>query len=131
MFNFSLKNKLFGLSFKSKEAKFDELKNKTSNLNLVNPDEILDFICDKEDIIDLIQQTHVLIKKYFPEADVCLKFHRDMCCCKPKDKLKSHVNAEDDDTWAERYHKLISEYVDLKSNYPDYILIHSITFLEA
>ena len=142
MFNLRLKNKLFP-SYKKRESSFlrnklcllnkegtkcnfEDLKNKTNNLNLVNPEEIYDFISDKEDIIDLIQKTHALIGEYFPEADLYLKLHDDPESYEPEYDLVTHIVNEDETTWKERFYKLDSDYIKLKSNYPEYISDYSI-----
>lgn len=140
MFNISLKNKLvsfnkgsnicnlknkFMLSNK-KNTNLEELKIKTSNLNLVNPDEILNFIVDKEEIIELIQKTHILINEYFPEADLYLKLHDDPEFDEPVYDLVTHIVNEDKSTWKERFFNLVSDSIELESDYPEYVTTYSI-----
>ena len=96
------------------------------NLNLINQEEIFDFIKDKESIMDLIIKTHVLIKEYFPEADLYLKLHDDPECDEPAYDLVTHIVNEDKSTWEDRYYDLVSDYIKLKSNYPEYISDYSI-----
>lgn len=99
-----------------------------SALNLINPKEILNFISDKEGIIDLIIETHILIKQYFPNAELYLKFVKDS----EYEELNSlftyiinrNGNLEDDEIV---YLDLLSDFVDLESSYPDFISSYSIS----
>lgn len=99
-----------------------------SALNLINPKEILNFISDKEGIIDLIIETHILINQYFPNAELYLKFVKDS----EYEELNSlftyiinrNGNLEDDEIV---YLDLLSDFVDLESSYPDFISFYSIS----
>lgn len=99
-----------------------------SALNLINPQEILNLISDKEGIIDLIIETHILINQYFPNAELYLKFVKDS----EYEELNSlftyiinrNGNLEDDEIV---YLDLLSDFVDLESSYPDFISFYSIS----
>lgn len=97
-------------------------------LNLINPKEILNFISDKEGIIDLIIETHILIKQYFPNAELYLKFVKDSEY-EELNSLFTYIinkdgNIEDDEIV---YLDLLSDFVDLESSYPDFISFYSIS----
>lgn len=97
-------------------------------LNLINPKEILNFISDKEGIIDLIIETHILIKQYFPNAELYLKFVKDSEY-EELNSLFTYIinkdgNLEDDEIV---YLDLLSDFVDLESSYPDFISSYSIS----
>lgn len=97
-------------------------------LNLINPKEILNFISDKEGIIDLIIETHILIKQYFPNAELYLKFVKDSEY-EELNSLFTYIinkdgNLEDDEIV---YLDLLSDFVDLESSYPDFISFYSIS----
>lgn len=99
-----------------------------SALNLINPKEILNFISDKEGIIDLIIETHILIKQYFPNAELYLKFVKDSEY-EELNSLFTYIinrdgNLEDDEIV---YLDLLSDFVDLESSYPDFISFYSIS----
>lgn len=99
-----------------------------SALNLINPKEILNFISDREGIIDLIIETHILIKQYFPNAKLYLKFVKDSEY-EELNSLFTYIinkdgNLEDDEIV---YLDLLSDFVDLESSYPDFISFYSIS----
>lgn len=81
MFNFNKKgisldfkdNEFFSNNFKSNSNS----RNQFDGLNLLNPKEIFDFIQDKEGLIEFILESHKLIKKHFPSADLYLEFVKD------------------------------------------------------
>ena len=63
MFNYRFDNRLIrfnknNINFNVKNKKIDSV-----DLNLINPEEIYDFIKDKNGIMDLIIKTHLLIKE--------------------------------------------------------------------
>lgn len=110
---------------------FEQFENDDSQicaLNLINPKEILNFISDKEGIIDLIIETHILIKQYFPNAELYLKFVKDSEY-EELNSLFTYIinrdgNLEDDEIV---YLDLLSDFVDLESSYPDFISFYSIS----
>ena len=80
MFNFNVKNRL--LNFKeiapfSNDINLNDISKSQFELNLVNPPEIFNFIKDKDGLIEFILETHNLIRKYFPKANLYLKFVED------------------------------------------------------
>lgn len=48
-----------------------------NNYNLINPKEIIKFVLDNDDLIDLFQKINPLIKEYFPNHIYCLEFVPD------------------------------------------------------
>ena len=100
-----------------------------NGIDLVNPDEIYDFISDKEDIVDLIQKTHVLIKEYFPESDLYLKLHDNPEYECFESKLFTHIINKGNSAYETAciFDDFLSDFVDLKRNYPDLIDVYSIS----
>ena len=133
MFNFNAKginldfkkNEFFSKSFKSEENS----KNQFDGLNLLNPKEIFEFIQDKEGLIEFILESHNLIKKHFPNADLYLEFVKD-----PEfDGLDSLftciiINESNFEEVMDIYNNLISDLIDLK-DYQKYSKYYSITSL--
>ena len=128
MFNYRFDNRLIrfnknNINFNVKNKKIDSV-----DLNLINPEEIYDFIKDKNGIMNLIIKTHLLIKEYFPNAELYLKLHDDPESDEPKYKLFTHI-LNDGNTAYENvciFDDLLSEFVVLKSSFPDLILNYSI-----
>ena len=121
--NLDFKNR----EFISKNFKSESNKNQFNGLNLVNPKEIFDFIKDKEGLIEFILETHILIKKYFPNAYLYLDFIKD-----PEfenlDSLFTCVVIKEDnlEEVMEIYNNLISDFIDLR-DYQKYAKYYSIT----
>lgn len=99
-------------------------------LKLANYKEIFDFIKDKYGIMDFILETHNLIKKYYPNAFLYLKFVEDPEF-REMDILFTYIinpegNIKDD---MSKYDDLLSEFVSLK-NYEDFCTYYSISLRE-
>ena len=47
------------------------------NFNLINPDEIVDFIKSHNGLLELIEKAYPLIKEYFPKYSYCLLYSPD------------------------------------------------------
>ena len=133
MFNFNIKGKSLDFrndEFFSKNFKSDfNSKNQFDGLNLLNPKDIFDFIQDKEGLIEFILESHELIKKHFPSADLYLEFVKDpeidgldslFTCIVIKESNFEEV--------MDIYNNLISDLINLR-DYQKYSNYYSITTL--
>ena len=79
------------------------IENTLSNFDLLNKDEIINFIVKNLGLIDLIEKVEPIIENHFPQYDCCLEFSRD-----PEipnfNKIILYVKGNDesfDDDWEE------------------------------
>ena len=102
------------INFNVKNKKIDSV-----DLNLINPEEIYDFIKDKNGIMDLIIKTHILIKEHFPNAELYLKLHFDPEYDEPVCKLLTHIINDENTSYENEciYDNMLSEFFNLESFY--------------
>lgn len=55
----------------------ESFKTNLSDFELLNEKEIINFIFQNRELLDLIKSTELVIKEYFPDYDYALEFNRD------------------------------------------------------
>ena len=74
---YKLKNFFKGHFAKSKVEDLNFHCKINENFLLINPNEIYDFIGENNSLIELINISFTLIKKYFPDSTIYLEFNQD------------------------------------------------------
>ncbi len=87
-------------------------------LNLVNPEEIFRYIRNKRGIVDLINKSVILIKKYFPNSNLYLKFVEDSEL-ESLDVLFTYIKNKENsvDENFNVFLELLDGFIDLKSQF--------------